>query len=106
MRLQLRMRRRHTAERRKVRDDDVLEKMATPPEAELSQKNQPKHVDSADTVWENSGSLPKDVPGLREHVVEFLLNKASDDLKSYKNISDVLESLKEENDVLSEQVNH
>lgn len=74
--------------------------MAAPPDTELSQKNQPKHVD---TVREDSGL---DVQSLREHVVDFLLNKAGDDLKSYKTIGDVLESLKEENDVLSKQVNH
>lgn len=80
--------------------------MAAPSDTELSQKNQPKHVDGADTVREDSAFFPEDVQSLREHVVDFLLNKAGDDLKAYKDIGDVLESLKEENDVLSEQVNH
>lgn len=80
--------------------------MAASSDTELSQKNQPKYIDRADTVREDSGFFPDDVQSLREYVVDFLLNKASDDLKSYKNIGNVLESLKEENDVLSEQVNH
>lgn len=77
--------------------------MAAPPDAELSPKNQPKHVD-AHTVREDSGFFTEDVRNLREHVVDFLLNKAGDELKSEKSIGLVLESFQEENEVLSEQV--
>lgn len=80
--------------------------MAAPSDTEQSQKNQPKHVNDGDAVWEDSCFFSEDVQSLREHVVDFLLNKGGDDLKSFKNIGDVLESLKEENDVLSEQVKH
>lgn len=80
--------------------------MAAPSDIEPSLKNQPKHIDTADTVQEDSGFIPENVQSLREHVVDFLLNKAGDNLKSYKNIVAVLESLKEENGVLSEQVTH
>lgn len=78
--------------------DDVLEKMAAPSD-EPRQKSLPEHVDG------ESGALWEDERGLQQHVVDFLTNKAGDDLKSHKNIGDVLERLKEENDVLSEQVN-
>lgn len=80
--------------------------MAAPSDTEQSQKNQPKHINDVDAVREDSRFFPEDVQSSREHVVDFLLNKGGDDLKSSKNIGDVLESLKEENDVLSEQVNH
>uniref|UniRef100_A0A674MVZ1 RAD50-interacting protein 1 n=1 Tax=Takifugu rubripes TaxID=31033 RepID=A0A674MVZ1_TAKRU len=67
------------------------------PSDEPRQKSLPEHVD------DESGALWEDERGL--HVVDFLTNKAGDDLKSHKNIGDILESLKEENNVLSEQVN-
>lgn len=61
------------------------------PSDEPRQKSLPEHDD--------------DKRDLQQHVVDFLTNKAGDDLKTHKNIGDVLESLKEEKDVLSEQVN-
>lgn len=76
----------------------MLEKMAAPSD-EPRQKSLLEHVDG------ESGALWEDERGLQQHVVDFLTNKAGDDLKSHKNIGDILESLKEENDVLSEQVN-
>ncbi|XP_056877790.1 RAD50-interacting protein 1 isoform X2 [Takifugu flavidus] len=68
------------------------------PSDEPRQKSLPEHVD------DESGALWEDERGLQQHVVDFLTNKAGDDLKSHKNIGDILESLKEENNVLSEQV--
>lgn len=81
-----------------------MEKMAAPSDAELRQKPQ-QHVDGGDTVREHGSFSSEPVGALREHVVRFLTNKTGGDLKMYKNIGDVLEGLKEENDVLSEQVN-
>lgn len=75
----------------------MLEKMAAPSDRPR-QKSLPEHDDS------ENGALWEDARGLQQHVVNFLTNKAGDDLKTHMNIGDVLESLKEENDVLSEQV--
>ncbi len=57
------------------------------------------------TTGQDGESLSAGSGDVRDYVVDFLEKEVGSDLKSLKNVGDLLEKLREENAVLEEQVN-
>lgn len=57
------------------------------------------------TTGQDGQSFSADSAKLHDYVVDFLQTEVGGDVKSLKNVGDLLEKLREENNVLEEQVN-
>lgn len=80
--------------------------MAAPTAVEQT-KNKPldRFINSVYTANKDSEYLSTDMEKLQDYAVDFLENEVGGDLKSLKNVGDLLENLREENNELEGQVN-
>lgn len=82
--------------------------MAAPTAVEQTQtKKKPldRFINSVYTTNKDSEYLSMDMEKLQDYAVDFLENEVGGDLKSLKNVGDLLENLREENNELEGQVN-
>ncbi|XP_070848602.1 RAD50-interacting protein 1 [Chaetodon trifascialis] len=79
--------------------------MAAPTAVEQAMNKQTYHfLSPVYTTSQDSESFPDGSEELQDYVVDFLEKKVGSDLKSLKNVGDLLEKLREENNVLEGQV--
>lgn len=82
--------------------------MAAPTETELKNKVIGCVLNPINTASQNRHSFSTEFfnpPKVQDYVVDFLENEVGNDLKSLKKIGDLLENLRERNNVLDGQVN-
>ncbi|XP_045928088.1 RAD50-interacting protein 1 isoform X1 [Micropterus dolomieu] len=79
--------------------------MAAPTTVQQTMNQLTDHfVNSVYTTSQDSKSSPADSVKLQDYVMDFLEKEVGSDLKSLKNVGDLLEKIREENNVLEEQV--
>lgn len=79
--------------------------MAAPTAREQTNKRIDPFLNPVYTTSQDSESFSTDLGKLQDYVVDFLENEVGSELKSLQNVGDLLENLREENNVLEGQVN-
>lgn len=74
--------------------------MAAPTAIEQTNKRIDRLFNPVYTTSQDSEPFSTDLGKLQDYVVDFLENEVGSDLKSLQNVGDLLENLREENNVL------